>query len=360
MSLLPTGNDAKTVRIAQAVFDRHFTKDPKLNQELDDRRKMLMYQDILYNLSFLDAAVSINDSRLFSEYAIWLYQLLCSLMKDLDRDRIRDQMVVHYQTLLDVLEETSDPDKIPIVAKIINEAIEATRQEVVRIDHSPRFNDGSHVGLRKSYLDKLLTSDTRGALKLMRDAVESGVSLPELYQDVLQEVMYEVGSLWHQNIITVDKEHYCTSTTQMAISQFYPLIFSRPRNGRKIITCSVGSELHEMGIRMLSDLFEYQGWDSIYLGAAVPPAAILTAVKEHQPDLIGLSVTMPQYLPLCLEVVRQIRDYAPGCPIAVGGRAFTMTDRIWEKWPIDIYAENADTLLQWSESTLGNNLETSR
>lgn len=134
--------------------------------------------------------------------------------------------------------------------------------------------------------------------------------------------MYEVGNLWHQNIITVDKEHYCTTTTQMAMSQFYPLIFSRPRKNCKFLSCSVGSELHEMGIRMLSDLFEYQGWDSIYLGAAVPAAAVLTAIRENKPDLVGLSVTMPQYLPLCLDIVRSIRDSGLSCKIAVGAELF--------------------------------------
>jgi len=160
--------------------------------------------------------------------------------------------------------------------------------------------------------------------------------------------MYEVGNLWHKNIISVDKEHYCTATTQVVLSQFYPIIFGTPRKGHRILTCCVGSELHEMGIRMLSDLFEYSGWDSIYLGASVPKEAILHAIQEGKPDLVALSVTMPQHLPLCLEIVNAIREKYSNIKIAVGGRAFLSTEQLWKKWPVDISTEDAAQLIEWA------------
>jgi len=167
--------------------------------------------------------------------------------------------------------------------------------------------------------------------------------------------MVEVGDLWHQNQISVDKEHYCTSTTQTALSQFYPIIFDRPRNGFKMITCCVGSELHEMGIRMVSDLFEYYGWDSIYLGAAVPKEAILRSIAENKPDLIGLSVTMPQHLELCSDIVKGIKESFPDLKIAVGGRAFAFTNDLWKKWNVDISTENASQLVAWANDNIVKN-----
>jgi MerR family transcriptional regulator, light-induced transcriptional regulator len=154
----------------------------------------------------------------------------------------------------------------------------------------------------------------------------------------------------------VDKEHYCTSITQMVVSRFYEQVFSQPRKGRTVLTCCVGSELHEMGGRMVSDLFEYNGWDSIYLGAAVPKASLLNAVKEHAPDLVALSVTMPQYLPLCHEMALELREQYPSVGIAVGGRAFQITNEVWKKWPVDIYTRKASELIPWAEQHLPNAL----
>jgi len=234
----------------------------------------------------------------------------------------------------------------------LKQAILATEYEAIHFETPSRFEKGGNDDIKTEYLNYLFQSDTKSALGVIERAAQKGIPIEVIYEDILQDVMHEVGSLWHQNRMTVDKEHYCTATTQMALSQFYPVIFSAPRNGHKILTCCVGSELHEMGIRMVSDLFEYHGWDCIYLGAAVPKDAILHAMDENQPDMIALSVTMPQHLPLCREIVGAVREKYPDIKIAVGGRAFLMTNKLWEKWEIDAYTENAVELLDWAKENI--------
>ncbi|HPE93784.1 MAG TPA: cobalamin-binding protein, partial [Sphaerochaeta sp.] len=82
MSLLLSGIDPKLITLAQKVFNRQFATDSKLSLEMDERRKQLMFQDILYNFSFLTTAVNLQDENIFSNYAVWLFELLCNLMKD--------------------------------------------------------------------------------------------------------------------------------------------------------------------------------------------------------------------------------------------------------------------------------------
>ena len=352
MNLLFHQSTARMTALANKVFDRQFLLDPALHVEYDERRKMLMYEDILSNLGYLDAAVILSDDQLFTNYAVWLYHLLCSLMKDLDQLRIRDQMVMHYQIMSEEITGILSGEEAQHARLYLSLAIEATDKECGHLSTSGRFADGSFFEISKDYLQCMINGDTAGAFAVIRHASDIGIALPSVYVGILQEVMYEVGNLWQQNKMTVDKEHYCTSTTQVALSQFYPVIFSTPRNRYKILTCCVGSELHEMGIRMVSDIFEYRGWDSIYLGAAVPKEAILHAIQENHPDLLALSVTMPQHLPICLEIVNAVREKYDNILIAVGGRAFQTTNRIWEKWDVDIYTEDANQLADWADSNI--------
>lgn len=349
MSLLMTTTDPNLIILAQKIFDRQFADDPKLLQEMDERRRQLMYQDILYNFSFLTTSVRLRDEKIFTSYAIWLYELLCNLMKDLDRDRIKDQMVDHYRILRSCTRELFADDEVLVAERFLDRAIEETDRAVENYPLSERFTTGKHVAIRRAYLNAMMRSDTRQALAIVQEAQVAKIPLEELYEDVLMEVMHEVGELWHRNLITVDKEHYCTSTTQMVLSSFYPVIFGTPKHERRIITCCVGSELHEMGGRMVSDLFEYHGWDSIYLGAAVPVPSLVHAVEEHKPELVALSVTMPQYLQICRDAVFALRERFPDLRITVGGRAFETSDRIFQRWPIDYYARVATELLAWAE-----------
>ncbi|NLE15571.1 MAG: cobalamin-binding protein [Spirochaetales bacterium] len=352
MSLLLSSIDPKLITLAQKVFDRQFATDPKLSIEMDERRKQLMFQDILYNFSFLTTAVNLQDENIFSNYAVWLFELLCNLMKDLDRDRIKVQMVDHYQVLSLFADELFKGEQIDLAKSYLQKAILVTEDAVDNIEVSQQFLQGRHVPIRKAYLNALLRSDTAKATQIIRDAESSGIPLEEIYEDIIRLTMLEVGELWHQNKITVDKEHYCTSTTQMILSLFYPTIFSQPSKPKKIVTCCIGSELHEMGGRMVSDLFEYHGWESIFLGSAVPTNALVHAIGEHKPNLVALSVTMPQYLGLCHEAVLAIRKAHPATLIAVGGRAFSTSNKIYERWPVDIHTDLATELIDWADKVV--------
>jgi methanogenic corrinoid protein MtbC1 len=351
MSLLLSQTDPKQIVLAQQIFDEQFSQDPKLNREMDERRKQLMFQDILYNFSFLSTAVHLEDEQIFSSYALWLYELLCNLMKDLSRSRVKDQMLDHYHILKHFTSKLFPPDNTKFAELCIERACLVTESAV---DNPPVYTtefSGPYSALCTVYLDALMRSNTAEAIAIIQQADQSGLPLEDLFEQVITPAMHEVGERWHQNKITVDKEHYCTSTTQMVLSLFYPKIFSSTKEpvNRTVVTCCVGSELHEMGGRMVSDLFEYRGWDSIYLGAAVPVPSLLHAIDEYHPHLVSLSVTMPQYLDVCRDAVYAIREARPSVRIAVGGRAFTTSNSIYDRWPIDVYALKATELISWAE-----------
>ena len=132
----------------------------------------------------------------------------------------------------------------------------------------------------------------------------------------------------------------------MAMAQMYDLLFDGERKNKTILSVCPGMELHEMGARIVTDLFENHGWDSIFLGAAVPVDYILESVRENHPDLVTLSVSMPQHLMDCEKAVREIKQEFPDIKIAVGGKAFESTNDIWKKWPVDIYSTDARELLE--------------
>ena len=354
MSLLYLGNEQETKILAQEIFDMQFDSDPKLEKEYDSRRKKLMFEDILYNLECLQVAVKYDEEKIFTDYAVWIYKLLCNLMGDLSKERIKEQMVDHYKKMSLCLKEVLTEEKWVQYNKHINNGIEATEKAFEGLISSELFSGTPYEEEKNQYLQLLLKSSTKEAHRYIKELFESGLDIHNIYVDIIQNVMYEVGELWHKNIITVDKEHYCSSVTQSILAQFYPIIFDMPRNGHTIVVCCVGSELHEMGARILSDIFEYNGWDSIYLGAAVPVQAIISAIAENKPEIVALSVTMPRHLIMLEEVISEIKRNFPGIKIAAGGRAFKLTDNLWKKLSIDIYTENAVQLENWARENIIN------
>jgi len=188
------------------------------------------------------------------------------------------------------------------------------------------------AGIAKTYLDHLLQARRSEALACIKESVEAGIPLRDIYLNVLQPVMYEVGRLWQTNAIDIAVEHYITAATQLTMAHIFPFALSNERNGKKMVGGCLGSELHELGLRMVSDLFESEGWDTYFLGAVTPGTSLLRAVEEQRPNVLCLSVTMQFGVPEARDLIKTIRTaMQDACPkILVGGLPFIMNPHLVE------------------------------
>jgi len=48
---------------------------------------------------------------------------------------------------------------------------------------------------------------------LFDEGLAAGVSVPELYLEVIRPAQYEIGRLWQANLVTVAEEHVATSVS---------------------------------------------------------------------------------------------------------------------------------------------------
>lgn len=350
MSLLYLDSLETEMKLAQQIFNRHFELDSALDKEYDERRKKLMLTDILYNLKILQTAMNYGSAMLLTDYAKWICQLLIHRMRDLGEDRVKEQMVTHYNIMKEALAVEMSEKNSAEASYYLDLAIKATQEAAEEPAALTETARTELAGLRSQYLQSLLDGKKQDAIALVNNAVDQGTPLEKIYLEVFQDAMYEVGNLWHQGKISVDKEHYCTAVTQNAMAQFYSHIFATPRKGLTLVACCIGNELHEMGIRMLCDLFELNGWDCIYLGAAVPLESIKKSVEENRPQLIALSVTMPHFLDDCKMLIDALKNdfQDQDFKIAVGGRSFQMAPDLFEKWGVDISTQNALELIDWT------------
>ncbi len=174
----------------------------------------------------------------------------------------------------------------------------------------------------EDYLQNLLEGNKERCEEIVESSLDQGVEIEELYTDLIQRSMYEVGNLWEIGEISVAKEHLATSITERILTSVYPEILSKKREGRSIIIACVVNEYHQIGGRMIADLFELFGWDSYFVGADTPIDDLLSMIEEKQPDVVGFSVAMERNLPELNEYIKKICDLYPDLEIIVGGQAF--------------------------------------
>jgi len=202
--------------------------------------------------------------------------------------------------------------------------------------------------LYKVFLDSLLENNRQKAIDLIMDAVENGVSIKDIYLKVFQPTQHQIGTLWQTNEITVAQEHYCTAVTQMIMSMLYPKIFNSDKNNYRLLATCIKGELHEIGIRMVADFFEMEGWDTYYLGASTPDESIIHTIASIQPHIVAISASMTYNIYPVAELINKIKNTGRlnQIKIMVGGRPFNIEPHLWKSVKADIYAADANEAVQ--------------
>ena len=343
MSLLWMEYEAEFEHLVEASFARESHDKEEYFRSISERARKIIYRDTRYNIDYLYTAYVLDDEKIMNTYAVWLYELMVGIHKErFTREQTREYVIFHLDAIKRTVPDIVSPEKQQKLQELIEKAQKSIREYVPADEKKQESRYEKEI---QEYMDCLLKKDGRQAIGLIHKFVDGGIPLDDVYVEILSESMRRVGELWHTAEITVDTEHYCTSVTQMAMAQMYDKLFDGERKNRTVLSVCPGMELHEMGARIVSDLFENHGWNSIFLGAAVPVDYIMDSVRENHPDLVTLSVSMPQHLMDCEKAIREIKEKYPDIKVAVGGKAFESTNDIWKKWPVDIYSKDARELL---------------
>lgn len=233
----------------------------------------------------------------------------------------------------------------------LNQAIDALKNKQTTISQ-PDFSQSPFGIQAQHYIEMLLNGNRHETLQLISRLSDQGVSVKDIYLEIFQPAQYQIGQLWLKNEISVAKEHYCTAVTQQAMSILYPKIFTTERKGLTFVAACVGNELHEIGVRMVADFFEMDGWDTYYLGANTPVDGIIKTANERQADLVGLSIALPIHRSLLRSVIEQLEPkLPPKTKIIIGGYALNQTKVDVNWFGALAYAPNAQEAIE-----IGNSL----
>jgi methanogenic corrinoid protein MtbC1 len=127
--------------------------------------------------------------------------------------------------------------------------------------------------------------------------------------------------------VSVATEHLATAITESLLNLVYPRLFSQPRLGKTAVVTCTANEYHQLGGKMVADIFELNGWRGYFLGANTPPRDLLDLIRDKQPDAVALSLTVYFNLETLLQTAAAIRAEFPAVPILVGGQAFRFGGR---------------------------------
>jgi MerR family transcriptional regulator, light-induced transcriptional regulator len=340
--------------LAEAVTARHYELNPSLETRYGAAGREKCLQDANYHLSYLAEAVGSALPSLFADYVAWAKVMLEA------RGVPASDLARNLEVIRDVVSERLPAGEGEAAARYVDEGIR--RLPRMPSELPSLLDDGPHSTLARAYIEALLKGRRRDASLLVLEAVESGMSVHDVYLHVFQRSQREIGRLWQLNLLSVAQEHYCTAATQLIMSQLYPRVFSTERNGRTLVAACVAGDLHEIGLRMVADFFEMDGWDTFYVGANAPAPSVVQTIAERGADVLAVSATITSHVREARSLIEAVRASVECREVKViaGGYPFLVAPELWREIGADATAADAEGAVAMAHSLLDGSEESAR
>lgn len=302
--------------VAEAVTDEFFEHHPDWQERYGEWGRKRGIEDACFHIDFLAGTVESGTSTPFEDYARWTVRVL-------DARRIPSHFVAENlgQVERALGSRLSGPEHLFVIS-FIRAGCEACNTAP---GQAPVREDQTSLGLSQSlFLQAILKGQRKAAITIVSEALREGHPVLDIYVEVFQESLYQVGRSWELNELTVAEEHMATAITQYVIAQNYAqLPTPGSRRGNLVLTGVVG-ESHQVGANMVADVLESQGYDVRFLGTNMPNSGILQEIEKHRADLLGISATMLFNIPAVIRLVEDVRArFGSRAPrIVLGGAAF--------------------------------------
>ena len=187
-----------------------------------------------------------------------------------------------------------------------------------------------------SELSKENFSDTESILRSSMEAVKtydgkklstillkasSKMSQPQLIENLIIPLVYEIGDLWHEGDIRVANEHLASAVIRSflanLIEQHIP-----SENAPLIISATPRGQDHELGALIAGVTAASVGYKVIYLGPNLPVEEIAAVTDNLDAKVVALSLVYPNDDPqLKLDLVNLKKMLPEKISLIVGGRA---------------------------------------
>jgi len=337
--------------LAGKAFDRFCQKHKKIAANFSPYQKNRTLEDFKEQIRYLQESLAINNQVIFTDYINW------ARLNFATRHIPSDYMRLTLNALNEVLQQ-----ELPLDIRIKSESFITSGLDVLErapaniqlyiIPENPLFT------VAQSCLELLITGDREKAWAVIAQAVTSGVPVRDIYLQVFQPVLRETGRLWQIGEAGIAQEHYVTSSILLFISRLHDQIHSAAaktgRRGKTLVAGCVSDELHDVGIRIVADFFEMDGWDTYYIGGNIPAQSLLEAVRNRNADVVALSSTMAFHLPVVHYLVRSLRadPTTKDVKIIVGGYPFNIVPDLWKQVGADAFAGNAEAAVTAANSLL--------
>jgi methylmalonyl-CoA mutase cobalamin-binding domain/chain len=204
-----------------------------------------------------------------------------------------------------------------------------------------------HDEIRQGLYDGTLYGRAPDVKALTEEALALGMAPLDILFGALIPALEEVGRRFEVGDYFVPEMIISAKAMQEALKLLRPLLAqtgAKPIG--KVVMATVKGDMHDIGKNLVIMMLEGGGFEVVDLGVNTSLDKIVSAVREHQPQLVGFSAFLTTTMPM-FRVNMEALDKAglrAGLKVMVGGAP--VTQDYADKMGADGYAATASATVQ--------------
>ncbi len=190
----------------------------------------------------------------------------------------------------------------------------------------------------------LYNGNAKAVAELVQKALDQGVSPSEVLNGGLVAGMDEVGKGFKAGELFVPEVLIAARAMHAGMDVLRPLLAeSDVPSAGKFVIGTVKGDLHDIGKNLVKMMVEGGGFQVVDLGVDVAPDAFVKAVREHQPDIVGMSALLTTTMTSMKDVIEALQEAGlrKSVKVIIGGAP--VTDAYAKEIGADGYAPDAAT-----------------
>jgi 5-methyltetrahydrofolate--homocysteine methyltransferase len=200
----------------------------------------------------------------------------------------------------------------------------------------------------------LYNGEEEKVAQLVQQALDQGMAAGEILSGGLIAGMDEVGKDFKAGDLFVPEVLIAARAMHAGMNILRPLLAESdvPTAGKYLIG-TVKGDLHDIGKNLVKMMLEGAGFETIDLGTDVEPAAFVAAVREHQPDLLGMSALLTTTMVNMKATIEALEEAGlrDSVKVMIGGAPVTAA--FAEQVGADAYAPDAASAVDTARGLVG-------
>ncbi len=145
----------------------------------------------------------------------------------------------------------------------------------------------------KALMDLVIQGKNKETATRVEELLRQGANPDSLMKEAMIPAMDEVGAQFQKGEIYLPEMLMAARAMKAGMEILKPRIVQDqiPSMG-KVVLGTVRGDMHDIGKNLVSMGLEGAGFEVIDLGIDVPPERFVDAVREHEPQVVGLSALL--------------------------------------------------------------------